>query len=178
MDSGSESSLDQETEGISLKTGFDCKFVEPPPKLFVQAELKCPVCLQIIRDPQQVTCCGKNFCESCIICVSVDEGLPCPACEADDYEYYPDAKLRQSLYALKVCCSHKSEGCEWTGELGQLDEHLNTDPKPEKRLQGCPLTIISYDFHHVGCPVKLPRKEMPGHLKENLLTHISALATC
>ncbi len=41
----------------------------------------------------------------------------------------------------------------------------------------CPLTTINCDFHHVGCAVKLPRQDMPEHLRENLLTHISLLAT-
>ena len=41
----------------------------------------------------------------------------------------------------------------------------------------CPLTTINCDFHHVGCAVKLPRQDIPEHLRENLLTHISLLAT-
>ncbi len=41
----------------------------------------------------------------------------------------------------------------------------------------CPLTTINCDFHHVGCAVKLPRQDMLEHLRENLLTHISLLAT-
>ena len=40
----------------------------------------------------------------------------------------------------------------------------------------CPLTTISCDFVHVGCVVKLPRKDMSEHLRENLLTHTSLLA--
>ena len=38
----------------------------------------------------------------------------------------------------------------------------------------CPLTTINCDFHHVGCAVKLPREDMPEHLREKLLTHILA----
>ena len=162
---------------------------------------------------------------------------------------------------MKVHCSHQKDGCEWTGELEQLDAHLNEDPEPEKQLNGCqfveidclyecgdrlqrrymhkhqtelctkrpfscehchnyesnyddvvhnhwplcgsfpltcpnqcesivsrqnlenhvdnecPLTTIHCDFHHVGCTVKLPRKDIPEHLRENLITHISLLAT-
>ncbi len=164
---------------------------------------------------------------------------------------------------MKVRCSHQKDGCEWTGELGQLDEHLNTDPQPEilKQLDGCkfveidciyncgnqvqrqyihihgtedcpkrsfgcehchdyestyddvtnnhwpvcgsfpvpcpnqcgstiqhqnidshvadecPLKAVHCDFHHVGCAVKISRQDMPEHQRENLLTHISLLAT-
>ncbi len=236
--------------------GFDCEFVEPPPERYVQSE--CPVCLQIIRDPHQVTCCGMKFCKACIE-HNIAIQKPCPACN-EEFSSFADKGLKQSLYSLKVHCSHQKDGCEWTGELRQLDKHLNTDPQPEKRFEGCqfveincicncgdqlqrryilnhkikncpkrpfgcehchyykstyddvtnnhwpvcgsfpvpcpnqcgstiqrqnldshvadecPLTIIKCDFHHVGCAVKLPRQDMPEHLRENLLTHISLLA--
>ncbi|XP_064385185.1 TNF receptor-associated factor 4-like [Halichondria panicea] len=237
--------------------GFDCEFVEPPPERFVQSE--CPVCLQIIREPHQVTCCGKKFCKACIEHIKAIK-KPCPTCN-EEFSSFADKSSKQSLYSLKVRCSHQKDVCEWTGELRQLDEHLNTDPQPEKQLDGCqfveidciykcgnhqqrryiqnhqikdcpkrpfgcehchdykftyddvtnnhwpvcgsfpvpcpnqcdltiqrqnidshvadecPLTTINCDFHHVGCAVKLPRQDMPEHQRENLLTHISLLAT-
>ena len=238
--------------------GFHCEFVKPLERNNLQSE--CPVCLQIIRDPHQVTCCGKKYCYTCIEYIETS-GRPCPNCNTKDIVSFPDVGLQQKLYALKVRCSHQKDGCEWTGELRQLDEHLNTDPQPEKQLDGCqfveidciyncrnhqqrryiqnhqikdcpkrpfgcehchdykstyddvtnnhwpvcgsfpvpcpnqcgstiqrqnidshvadecPLTTINCDFHHVGCAVKLPRQDMPEHLRENLLTHISLLAT-
>ena len=36
--------------------------------------------------------------------------------------------------------------------------------------------ITNCDFHHVGCSVKLPCKDMPEHLKENAINHLSLLA--
>ncbi len=237
--------------------GFDCEFVKPPPSEYVQSE--CPVCLQIIREPHQVTCCGNKFCKYCIEHIKETKNQ-CPTCN-EEFSSFADKGLKQSLYDLKVRCSHQKDGCEWTGELRQLDEHLNTDPQPEKQLDGCqfveidciyncgnklqrpyiqshqikdcpkrpfgcehchdykftfddvtnnhwpvcgsfpvpcpnqcgstiqrqnidshvaaecPLTTIKCDFHHVGCAVKLPRQDMPEHQRENLLTHISLLAT-
>ena len=248
----------QQRSGKKRRIGFDCEFLEPPPKRYVQSE--CPVCLQIIREPHQVTCCGKKFCKACIEHIKAIQ-KPCPTCNEEDFSNFPDKGLKQSLYSLKVCCSHQKDGCEWTGDLRQLDEHLNTDPRLEKQLDGCkffeidciykcgkhqqrryiqvhrikdcpkrqfgcehchyykstyddvtnnhwpvcgsfpvpcpnqcgstiqrqnidshvadecPLATINCDFHHVGCAVKLPRQDMPEHLRENLLTHISLLAT-
>ncbi len=240
------------------RLGFDCEFVEPPPKRYVQSE--CPVCLQIIREPHQVTCCGKKFCKACIEDINAIK-KPCPTCNEEEFSNFPDKGFKQSLYSLKVRCSHQKDGCEWMGELGQLNEHLNTDPQPGKQLDGClfveidcmyscgnhqqrryiqnhqikdcpklpfsceycndykftyddvinnhwpvcgsfpvpcpnecgstlqrqnidshfadecPLTTINCDFHHVGCAVTLTQQDMPEHLRENLLTHISLLAT-
>ncbi len=156
----------------SFTVGFECDFFDPPPEVL---QTECPVCLQIIREPQQVTCCGKKFCQSCLQTIK-DRNKPCPLCKAKNYTSFTDKGFRQSLYGLKVRCSHQREGCEWTGELRQLDEHLNTDPQPENQLEGCPLTTIHCDFHHVGCTVKLPRRDMSEHLKENLNLHLSRLA--
>ena len=236
--------------------GFDCEFVDPPPEHLLQTE--CPVCLLIIREPHQVTCCGYSFCYSCIERIKASN-KPCPTCKTEFENYFPDKRLKRTLYAFKVYCSHKEDGCKWTGELGQLDAHLNENPQPEKQLEGCwfveiscsyecgdklqrqyvqnhqskhcpkrpfscehchnyestyddvihnhwpvcgsfplycpnecglfpqrqdidnhvnnecPLTTINCDF--VGCTMKLPRKDMPEHLRENLLTHVSLLVT-
>ena len=43
--------------------GFECEFVEDPPQ-WLQTE--CPICLQILPEPYQVTCCGKSFCRQCM----------------------------------------------------------------------------------------------------------------
>ena len=37
----------------------------------------------------------------------------------------------------------------------------------------CPLTVIDCDFKHVGCDVRLPRKDMPAHLTASLASHAS-----
>ena len=236
--------------------GFDCELFDRLSDHLIQTD--CPVCLQIIRDPYQVTCCGYSFCRSCIERIKA-ENQPCPLCKAKRFSDFINKGLQRSLYALQVRCSHQKDGCEWTGELGQLDVHLNNDPPPEKQLNGCrfteidclycedkkqrqyiqvhqnencvkrsfsceychdyesnfddvirnhwpvcgfhpvrcpnecasfpqrqnrvshvadkcPLTTISCDFVHVGCGVKLPRKDMPEHLRENFIVHISQLA--
>ncbi len=144
--------------------GFDCEFLEPPPE---NLQTRCPICLQIIREPYQVPCCGKKYCQSCIQTVKI-KNKPCPTCNTEGFSNFPDTGHKQSLYGLKVRCSHQKDGCEWTGELRQLDEHLNTDPLPETQLDGCRLTIINCDFHHVGCAVKLPRQDMPEHVRASI----------
>ena len=118
--------------------GFDCEFVERSPET-LQSE--CPVCLQIIRDPYQVTCCGHRFCHSCIERIKADNKL-CPICKKESISDFPDMGFKRTLYAFKVRCSHQKDGCEWTGELGQLDVHLNKDPPPEKQLEGCQFAKI------------------------------------
>ena len=251
-DSSSQLTI-QEGDGMLRQGGgFDCQFVDPPPDV-IQTE--CPVCLLIIREPHQVICCGNSFCSSCIQRIK-DSNKPCPTCNKIEFSNFPDRKLQRSLNTFKVYCSHQKDGCEWTGELRQLDAHLNEDPEPGRGCQlvkirclykcgnqlqrrcmpqhqaectkrpfscehchdyesnyddvihnhwpvcgsfplhcpnecgvelprqkiddhignKCPLKIIHCTFLQVGCKVKLPRKDMPEHLSESLLTHMSLLA--
>ena len=113
--------------------GFDLEFVESPPKI-VQSE--CPVCLLVLREPYQVTCCGYSYCKACIERVKADKE-PCPCCKNNLFDDYPNKGLQRSLFSLKVFCIHRKEGCQWTGEFGQLESHLNIDPPQHHQLEGC-----------------------------------------
>ena len=53
-------------------------------------------------------------------------------------------------------------------ERQNLEHHVSKD---------CPLTVVNCDFHYAGCEVQLPRQDMPAHLAENLVPHMSHLAT-
>ena len=239
----------------AAKVGFDCEFVERPPKA-VQAD--CPVCLLVLHQPHQVTCCGYAFCRVCIERIQTDK-KSCPTCNQKDFTVFPDLRLQRSLYEFCIWCSHKTECCEWSGELSQLEKHLNESPKLDEQLVGCqftdvechhccelfqrryvtahqigqcirrpfscdycgnygadfedvttkhwpvcgsrpvpcpndcgvyperqnlehhvskdcPLTVVNCDFHYAGCEIQLPRKDMPAHLAENLVIHVSQLA--
>ena len=235
------------------RVGFDCEFVQQPTEVF---QVNCPVCLLVLREPHQVTCCGYSFCQPCIEHVRSDKGS-CPICNKAEYSLFPNKGFQRSLYELHVRCSHQKEGCQWTGELGELDNHLNENPVLGQQFNGCefteiecsdchesfqrlhlkahqeeqhpfsceychsyesyhedvvknhwpkcahrpvpcpnecgvyperqnlerhessecPVTIINCSFHYAGCEVQLPRKDMPAHLSENLIPHMTQLAT-
>jgi len=38
---------------------------------------------------------------------------------------------------------HQKSGCEWTGELGELDQHLNLNPELGKQLIGCVFAAVA-----------------------------------
>ena len=62
--------------------GSECESVEKPPKA-VQSE--CPVCLLVLREPYQATCCGKSFCEECIKRVKRDNHAKLEISTTKDY---------------------------------------------------------------------------------------------
>ena len=151
--------------------GFTCEFVEKPPK-GVQSE--CPVCLQTLRDPYQVTCCGYSFCRVCIERIKTDN-KHCPTCNEENITIFPDKRLQRSLYDFEVYCTHKDKGCNWTGELRQLENHLNENPQLDRELEGCLFTRVDCKFKSVGCGVKTARGDVPDHLKDHSENHLKLL---
>ena len=48
-----------------------------------------------------------------------------------------------------------------------LEEHVSSQ---------CPLTLVECEFSEAGCSAKLYRKDLPSHLTDNVVTHMSLLA--
>ena len=149
--------------------GFECEFVDNPPSVL---QTECLICLLVLREPYQVVCCGKSFCRSCIQRVQFSK--QCPHCK-EERIVFPNKGLQQSLYQLKVRCTHQKEGCKWTGELGALDNHLNLNPQPASTLEGCSYIVVDCRYRFAGCTARLPRKEMQAHLQENREKHFTLL---
>ena len=105
-----------------------------------------------------MTCCGKSFCKECIGKIKA-RSQPCPTCKQDNFEFFSNKGLQQPLYGFAVFCSNKEKGCVWEGELGQLDQHINSNPDKEKQLVGCVYTNIACLF----CDKLHPRHEMEHH---------------
>ena len=147
--------------------GFECEFVEPPPKFF---RTECPVCLHILREPHQATCCGNNFCQNCLERIK-NEHKPCPTCNAKDFVDFHNKGLQRTLYDFVVQCTHKSKGCEWMGELRELDGHLHSAPSPDKCLEGCQFHVIECPLKYAGCDIRCPRSQMPEHIGMSTISH-------
>ena len=140
------------------KNGYECEFVEPPQKQF---QSECPICLQILREPHLINCCGHNYCEACIERVGKD-GKPCPLCNEPGFTTMANKGLKRTLHEFRVYCPHRLRGCEWEDELGKLDEHLNSDPLPERQLEGCPFALIEC----LHCKEGIRRDKISGHQLE------------
>ena len=103
----------------------DLLFVEEVPN---KDEIECPVCLNILTDPHQVSCCGHNFCGSCIESVKLQaQPAPssCPLCKETAFQAFPDKKCSLMIDALEVYCIHKGRGCQWIGKLKDIPAHLS-----------------------------------------------------
>ena len=123
--------------------GYDCELVNPPSPKVMQTE--CSVCLQILKEPCLISCCGHKFCRECIEQVERN-GKPCPLCNEPGFTFMRERGLERSLKDLEARCSYKKEGCEWVGKLGDLEEHLNRDPSHENQLNGCQFVEVECTY--------------------------------
>jgi hypothetical protein len=91
-------SQQQQEEG-----GYPCSmFVTPP-----EADLKCSICIDVLRDPVQV--CGNRhtYCTHCIAQSKASNNTRCPECRAPlKEELVPATKERDEIMQLVVHCSH------------------------------------------------------------------------
>lgn len=129
--------------------GYDCNFVECPSELL---QIKCPVCLCVLHDPYIVDCCGYSFCYICIKAIQSCQ-KPCPLCNEEFGTILPDKRLSRTLKAMKVYCLHSKSGCDWQGELGQIEEHLSSSDK------GCAYIQVKCK----DCNMWMERKKISYH---------------
>ena len=126
--------------------------------------LLCSICLELASQPKQCEDCGKLFCTKCI---AKNGRRPCPNCRTDNPKYFRDTKSRllltllkvveviincnlsgrRDIDALQVICAKSERGCQWTGTVGTLDDH-----------------IASCQFALVPCPNKCEEDEGAGEL--------------
>ena len=137
--------------------GYDCQLVHPPP---AHLQTECSVCLQILREPCIVSCCGHKFCRECIESVC-EAGKDCPLCNGPDFSYMAEHSLNRTLLDLDVFCSAKSEGCTWTGKLRDIESHLNRFYSIKDQLSGC--FFLEVTCIHPGCGAIMQRQLMDAH---------------
>ena len=106
-------------------------------------EYLCPVTFELLTDPVQTnSCCGNHLSRSVAEKLQAG-GKACPICKEWPLNVTDDMFFKRKVMELKVYCKNKSAGCEWKGELGELDHHLDLGS-----VKG------QCDFVEVECPLK------------------------
>ena len=88
-------------------------------------EYFCPVTLELLHDPKQTECCGHHLSAE-VVSRLQREGKSCPLCNDPNFTVSNDKYFKRKVKELRVRCSHRRSGCEWVGELGDLDLHSNS----------------------------------------------------
>ena len=131
----------------------ELSFVKELPE---HVEIECPVCLNILTDPHLVSCCGRNFCGSCIERVKANNGS-CPMCKEKEYQFMVNKERLRIINGLEVYCSNKEKGCQWKGELKNISTHLNK----EKREGECQYEEVKCRYEK--CQERKQRRYLKYH---------------
>ena len=136
----------------TFKGGYDYEFIDPPPN-----SLECSICLLTLRDPHVISCCGNHFCHTCIGRIQGD-GKPCPLCNEPNFTTFLHKGVKREVNALMIRCHWRQLGCDWEGELGQLEEHLY--PGARSRGKGCGYVIVECVYK---CGDRFERRMIQDH---------------
>ncbi len=139
---------------ITFSGGYDNDFVDEPPK-----SLECSICLLTLRNPTVISCCGNHFCEPCIGRIKSNR-KPCPLCNSPDFTTFLHKGVAREVNALRVYCPKKAQGCDWQGELGQVDRHLN----PTANSRGCGFVMVECKYR---CGGMFERRVIDSHEAED-----------
>ena len=109
-------------------------FVEQPDQ-----DCFCPVSLELLTEPYLTSCCGHHISQQAVDRL-IRERKPCPMCKEENFTAHMNKHFkRKTINTLKVRCPHKKNGCEWVGELGDLNNHSTSCPKRPWKCQYCDL---------------------------------------
>ena len=106
--------------------GYDYDLVSKPPDRAL-----CKMCQLPSRNPYQSVCCGYLFCKSCLDNTNSTSAIvtaTCPVCCDEEFVTFPNKQLDREIKRLHIYCTNKEKGCEWQGELNDINNHLgNSD---------------------------------------------------
>ena len=135
-------------------------------------ELVCPICHNLLDEPQQTTHCGHIFCKKCLVELVRSNGpqtvslvmagtlhkqpVKCPTCRTSCDGWFEDKSVNRKVRNVEVFCSNPS--CEWKGSLCQLEDH-----KSGRGCEGCQYEPVACTL---GCGVKVVQEYLDHH-KQN-----------
>ena len=123
----------------------------------------CPVCLSLMSEPQ-LTNCGHRFCKGCIEPIYQQTERECPLCKEPGFRMMPDRDIERRIKGLKIYCVNHQNGCDWTGEVVYLNDHL---------LKRCDYHSVECKFEMFGCEEKVLRKDRATHISDNIISHMT-----
>ena len=129
-------------------------FVTEPPK-----NRFCPVCFELLTEPYQSDC-GHHVCHQCRTQLLASSKKECPVCRESNVlaSARLDRFFQRETNDLKVRCQHHREGCKWTGEVRDLQSHLDSDKRK------CDYILLPCSF---GCGEGIRSGAMREHKKSS-----------
>ena len=131
----------------SFHNRYDLTFTETPPE-----DLICQICHLVAKEPQQVGCCGKVYCKTCITGPHDSSKRVCPNCKVPTH-CFPDLRSDRQIKLLKISCKNENGGCRWTGALQEWEKG---------HYEQCPFAVMQCPNL---CGMFVPRCKLEDHTK-------------
>ena len=129
--------------------GYDYHFMETLPDRLI-----CSVCHYPSRYPCLSVCCGHTFCKQCSSATRIAINC-CPLCRDNSFPVVQNKQIDREIKSFHILCSNKEKGCEWQGELNDINNHLgNSD--------GCQFEEIKCSNE---CGKMIQRQYLTGHVE-------------
>jgi len=105
--------------------GYEYKFTVEPSEDFI-----CTLCHLVLKNPLQLEDCGHIFCKSCYENMkshteanSLELLCPLDRLKIHPTHVFKDKATERKILNLEVQCSNFGDGCKWTGELRNIQNH-------------------------------------------------------
>ena len=102
-------------------------FVEQP-----SGDFYCPVTYGLLLQPHLTSCCGKHISQEAS--TRIRRGA-CPLCNTASWSTVLNKHFQRQVNEMRVFCCHDDRGCDWQGELSELEHHVHSCPMREKPLK-------------------------------------------
>eukprot|EP01006_Ploeotia_vitrea_P022962 TRINITY_DN55409_c0_g1_i1.p1 TRINITY_DN55409_c0_g1~~TRINITY_DN55409_c0_g1_i1.p1 ORF type:complete len:313 (-),score=16.51 TRINITY_DN55409_c0_g1_i1:538-1437(-) len=132
------------------------EFVDPP------EEYQCSICVGPAKEACVTEECGHLFCKKCIMqALALKQECPVDRISLTPQQVRKDVRVQRKVLELKVHCIHNDKGCQWTGEVNSLLEHISK----------CTVRPIDCPYAEFGCRVSLTGATYEQHLQDNMAKH-------
>ena len=149
----------------AAREGYDYQLAEmSSTNLQTSLQAECPICQLLLREPHQLECCGKLICFPCLEKTLAKGHKSCSLCRNPELNTFRDKNHRRVVEGLRVYCPHRPKegehsGCEWVGELGEVEKHLNCTLSRGNRTEGCQYVLLKCKY----CKEDVVRSSLEEH---------------
>ena len=127
MASDVSSSVDNDEASGTQYGGYEFEFVQG-----MDGDLDdmfmCKICHLPSRNAYLSVCCGHTFCKSCLDKIKYSRTCSskvCPVCRDKKFSAVPNKQVDRKIRSLSVFCINKENGCDWQGELNDINGHIS-----------------------------------------------------
>ena len=119
-------------------------------------ELDCVICLTLVLNATQSSCCGSTFCRTCIH-VWLDSNDTCPTCRSNIKEakdIHPDCRTdRKSSQQSRPCKYNEEHGCDFTGNRKEVEDHEPRCPEIPAHVHRAKVTALEKEKRELDAKI-------------------------